>query len=61
MAPAYFDKLFRTFVKGHPEIPQSLRFHDIRWSGVRNKKHDEMISKGTDTIVNESCYYKQAS
>ena len=61
MAPAYFDKLFRTFVKGHSEIPQNLRFHDIRWSCVHNKKYDEMISKGTDTIVNEYCYYKQAS
>lgn len=36
MEPSYFDKLFRTFVRAHKEIPQGLRFHDLRWSYINN-------------------------
>ena len=45
MEPTYFDKLFRAFIKEHQEIPQNLRFHDIRWSFINHE-----VLKGKDPM-----------
>ena len=34
MEATYLDKLFRRFVKLHPEIPQNLKFSDLRCSSM---------------------------
>ena len=58
MEPTYFDKCFRDFVKSHEELPQNLRFHDLRWSYINSE-----VSKGKDpmeiarAVGHKSCAY----
>ena len=58
MEPTYFNKLFRAFVKEHKEIPQNLRFHDIRWSFIN---HEVLKGKTpmeiADAVGHRSCVF----
>lgn len=43
MEATYLDKLFRRFVKLHPEIPQNLKFNDLRCS-LMNKSVNGQVA-----------------
>ena len=46
MEPTYFSRLFRTLVTRCNEVPNNLRFHDLRWSFI-NKE----VKRGTDPMT----------
>lgn len=46
MEPTYFNRLFRQLVLKCSEVPDNLRFHDLRWSYINNE-----VIKGTDPMT----------